>query len=692
MNDDRHGDPPSSSEWRVPAGEQLETDAYHIWKPRPLLRSVHWKPTPAVPRDAAAGSYDVFVDQRVFTAMHSHLWNATPGEEPFGFLSGDLCEDPDTGRRYLIISAAVPAHVSFEEDSSEQIRGEAMVAVQLDLDQRPGVLAGWYHRHRKGDVKLSEADVATHERLFPEPWHVALLFVTDPSHPVGGCFRRALKGLAGDTPLPFFETVSNESLLARGLRRSYIDWVNVETVDSIQREPPPIPEVPSEPQPEIAPEAEAAPESEMTPAPEIVPEPEIASEPEIATEPEIGTEPEIAPEREHDQLPTDDVAGPDSADSVFEEQTATAEERAIHEEAPAIEEAAPGPVAPDEALDVVLPLLEDVEAAKAELEIAEQELGITSEEHETAVIPSADLLEVPLDTDVEELPEPGWDAEKSAPAAPARSIDDVDLESFVSEVETADVAKQVEGAPDPEEVQPDWDDDDATGGLRIEPLAPPTIGEPELPVEPEELEELEEPEELEPPEVEDVDDLPTDVVPRKKKHRRTRSVWIVAGLILVGAVAASLITFGGLPTGDSPDVGEPGPAAPAEAGSPGEGGAVEAGADDLSAGQTEAPVGAADSASAEATVAELDSLGESLVESISRYYGLAVALDDGRATCAELQAAYVEVDDRWIEYNVLGKARFAGRLPDDLSTRDERLYSGVQDVEVEFGRSGCPRP
>jgi hypothetical protein len=101
---------------------------------------------------------------------------------------------------------------------------------------------------------------------------------------------------------------------------------------------------------------------------------------------------------------------------------------------------------------------------------------------------------------------------------------------------------------------------------------------------------------------------------------------------------------------------------------------------------------AADSTPATITLEEIESLGESLLESISRYYGLAVALDAGTTTCQELQNAYVEVEDRWMAYNVQGKARYRGRLPDELTARDERLYEGVQDVEREFGRSGCERP
>lgn len=88
----------------------------------------------------------------------------------------------------------------------------------------------------------------------------------------------------------------------------------------------------------------------------------------------------------------------------------------------------------------------------------------------------------------------------------------------------------------------------------------------------------------------------------------------------------------------------------------------------------------------------MEELGESLLESVSRYYGLAVAAEEGRASCSDLQEGYIQVEDRWIAYNVEGKARYRGRLPERLAARDERLYQGVRDVETEFGRSGCSRP
>ena len=46
MSEDQNDGSTGTPEWRIPADEQLKADAYHVWKPRPLLRSIHWKPVP----------------------------------------------------------------------------------------------------------------------------------------------------------------------------------------------------------------------------------------------------------------------------------------------------------------------------------------------------------------------------------------------------------------------------------------------------------------------------------------------------------------------------------------------------------------------------------------------------------------------------------------------------------------------
>ena len=685
MNEDQHdesSESPGSPEWRVPGDEQLETDAYHVWKPRPLLRSVHWKPVPAPSREAGVGSYDVFVDQRVLKALHQHVWNASPGEAPQGFLVGDLCEDPDTGRRYVIVSAAVPSRFPMVEEGPEQIPGEALVAMQLEVDRRRGVLAGWYHRHEAGPVELTAEDLRTHERHFPEPWQIALLLVTDHAEPAGGCFRRTRSGLAGDVPLPFFEMVSNESLLARGVRRSYMDWVNVETADSIDPDPPSRPEPLPEPEPESVAEPEPPVEADAadgidsagTPAPE---------HPDSVDRGDIGPVVELE----------DEGASPIDLDLAMAEDFVVPQFEA-GEEPEGVEDAESHDVGSlAETADSTLSIEDEPSAVEreeilAELEAAETEINLPVLDE-----PVSHDTEADADVDVE-LPEPGWDSGNGADDLSLPLVEDVDLDSFVTEVESADVAAQVDAAIDLEAIEPGWDDAEADESPDVDllPVTEFSAGlDDEMEDESEEV--TGEEEELDPiaaPEDE------TEPQPRPSRSRRTTLV--VGGVLVALAIVVSLVVFvlpSGVETTDGAAADEV-PVVGAEAAA----GQVEAPVDDppVQMGESaldDPPVesaAAADSLTSPVSVDEVEQLGDDLLESISRYYGRAVAVDGGQATCADLQSAYVEVEDRWIAYNVQGRARFRGRLPEDLSTRDERLYAGVQDVEREFTRSGCERP
>jgi len=158
-------------------------------------------------------------------------------------------------------------------------------------------------------------------------------------------------------------------------------------------------------------------------------------------------------------------------------------------------------------------------------------------------------------------------------------------------------------------------------------------------------------------------------------HRKA-IVAAIGGLLLVTAVVAGLLTLSG--EGD----------AGTEAADPRSG--ELSGETGQADGSTSA--GADSAVAAPVTAAQVDSVGRATLATISQFYGRAVAHDNGEATCDELSTAYVNVENSWIRYNTLYKGRFEAPLPDDLATRDERLYAGMQDVDREFERSGCPRP
>ena len=215
--------------WLSTEDDRLRLEVHHVWKPRPLGRSILWTPIGPARRDEPTGSYEVFLEQRTLETMYRHVWGADPDDAPFGYLFGDLCEDRESRSRYVIITRAVASAYPFLENKSDQMADEAVTALRREVRSNSRVLAGWYHRHREGPARLSAEDAATHRAHFAEPWQVAFLFVTDPEEPAGGCFQPQTCGDIARALLPFHELVGAASLLAKGVCRTRIDWENVET-------------------------------------------------------------------------------------------------------------------------------------------------------------------------------------------------------------------------------------------------------------------------------------------------------------------------------------------------------------------------------------------------------------------------------------------------------------------------------
>ena len=489
---------------------------------------------------------------------------------------------------------------------------------------------------------------------------IALLLVTDYAEPAGGRFRRTRAGMAGDVALPFFEMVSNESLLARGVRRSHMDWVNVETVDSIDLDLPSRPEPLPEPEPEPEPEPPVEGETVIELG-EVGPADELEDVPVLPVDEELEVDFEVL--HLEDDLPADDdLVG---VDDVLEVDDGV-EGRAVD--------------SPEETEEPVILVEDDVSAIEpeeipAELETVETEFTLPVLDE-----PVSSDLEAAVDVD---LPEPGWDSGDGAADLSLPPVDDVDLNSFVSEVETADVEAQVEATIDMETIEPGWDDLDVEESPVVDVLPVPDLGgdfDDDLSEEADEVAEA----------VDELEPTAEPVVPAEPKPARlNRTTMVVGGVLVALAIVVSVIVFILPSGGDTADGGAS--EAVAVAGPEATAGQGEVPADDPPVETGESPA-AADSLAPPASVVDLEQLGDGLLEAISRYYGRAVAVDGGQATCSDLQAAYVEVEDSWIAYNVQGRARFRGRLPDELATRDERLYAGVQDVEREFTRSRCERP
>ncbi len=58
--------------------------------------------------------------------------------------------------------------------------------------------------------------------------------------------------------------------------------------------------------------------------------------------------------------------------------------------------------------------------------------------------------------------------------------------------------------------------------------------------------------------------------------------------------------------------------------------------------------------------------------------------------CPELSRGLIEVEERWIAYNLARKDAFA--LDSTRAARDRSQYSAVDVVERRFERAQCARP
>jgi len=73
---------------------------------------------------------------------------------------------------------------AFRLSPSDAKRLEALIeAPRLDRSLSGLVAVGWYHSHTRSDLQLTDTDIQTHRRYFPETWQVALLLRPAPLQP-----------------------------------------------------------------------------------------------------------------------------------------------------------------------------------------------------------------------------------------------------------------------------------------------------------------------------------------------------------------------------------------------------------------------------------------------------------------------------------------------------------------------------
>jgi chemotaxis protein histidine kinase CheA len=145
-----------------------------------------------------------------------------------------------------------------------------------------------------------------------------------------------------------------------------------------------------------------------------------------------------------------------------------------------------------------------------------------------------------------------------------------------------------------------------------------------------------------------------------------------AGLLIVVAVLGALVTVVRNGEGDSLTGGAADPVEDFAA--PADNGRIDLAAGSEGSSVESAVVGSAGVADAapapnQISRAGFEALGDDMLAVISTFYGQALRHDQDRATCTQLQAAFVSVEEGWIRYNVEGKSRFSERLR-ALSIRD----------------------
>jgi proteasome lid subunit RPN8/RPN11 len=115
------------------------------------------------------------------------------GAEIGGVLIGKFADGRVTISDYL----ALDCEHAFGPSFTLSPHDEAQLRELLDTARQSGagVPVGWYHSHTRSEIFLSDADLAIHQRFFPEPWQVALVLKPHTFEPTRcGFFFRDAKG------------------------------------------------------------------------------------------------------------------------------------------------------------------------------------------------------------------------------------------------------------------------------------------------------------------------------------------------------------------------------------------------------------------------------------------------------------------------------------------------------------------
>ena len=188
----------------------------------PILRSILWTPDNGV--TAGMAEHAVFVTQGALREVSRHVWSQ-PNQELLGFLLEERRESPETGARYLHISATSRSSYVVPQESEEVIAEVAWHSGHLEARRRGLQLLGWYHSAAYVGTGPTLRDIGAHAAHFPDPWQVGLILAPRSDRVAGGFFRAGDRG-ESERFLPFFEVVDDNAILPDGQKRSVVPWIN----------------------------------------------------------------------------------------------------------------------------------------------------------------------------------------------------------------------------------------------------------------------------------------------------------------------------------------------------------------------------------------------------------------------------------------------------------------------------------
>ncbi|MCW5980457.1 MAG: hypothetical protein KIT09_20410 [Bryobacteraceae bacterium] len=103
-------------------------------------------------------------------------------------IGGVLFGRREKGGVRILAARPIPCHYAFGPSFALSADEHDALSLMLreyrkDPELKDLVPVGWYHSHTRGELALSDADLHLHNRHFPEPWQVALLFKPDGGKP-----------------------------------------------------------------------------------------------------------------------------------------------------------------------------------------------------------------------------------------------------------------------------------------------------------------------------------------------------------------------------------------------------------------------------------------------------------------------------------------------------------------------------